>query len=127
VEIIATLACPKGGAWAGAGLRLTNSNMAEKVKDDAGDAGAEETVFKGLFVKRQWLIRQSRDPLTSLQKLQATVENYLHILMIKNPLKFNITLKNSMVNTSKEGVKQRATIGFNGELRILLKWVRMGA
>jgi hypothetical protein len=54
-------------------------------------------------------------------KLQTSVQNYLHYLMKKNPTKFYIMLKIAMVNNSKEGVKQRATVGFNGELRTLLR------
>ena len=92
------------------------------------DGGAElnndngvESAMRGVFTNKTWLIRKAKDPRLLLTKYHNILKRWLQMLLLKNPLKFYITMKITMVKISKDGVKHRATAGFNGATRVLLR------
>ena len=85
------------------------------------DDNGVETAMRGMFTNKTWLIRKAKDPRLLLNKYHNILKRWLQMLLLKSPLKFYITMKITMVKISKDGVKQRATAGFNGATRVLLR------
>ena len=85
------------------------------------DDNGMETAMRGMFTNKTWLIRKAKDPRLLLKKYHNTIKRWLQMLLLKNPLKFYLTMRITMVKINKDGVKQRATAGFNGATRILLR------
>ena len=85
------------------------------------DDGHLESAMRGMFTKKTWLIRKGRDPRHVLRGYYERILRWLVRLLLKNPLKFYITMRITMVKHIKDGDPQFATAGFNGATRVLLR------
>ena len=99
----------------------TRINVEEEPRAENEKSSTSESAFKGMLHTRTWRIRGASDPLSLMAKYNNDLQRTLINLLIKNPLKFYITIAITMVRKDMEGIKERTTTHFNGSTRILLR------
>ena len=96
-------------------------NIEEDPRVENIESTSSKSAFKGMIKTKTWRIRGSSDPLSLMNKYHNAMKRALLDLLIKNALKFYISMIITMVRKDKDGVKERTTAFFQGSTRILLR------
>ena len=99
----------------------TRMNIEEEPRVQNDESSTSESAFRGMINTKTWRIRGASDPLSCLAKYNSALNRALIVLLIKNAVKFYISVDITMVRKDKEGNTERTTVYFQGSTRILVR------
>ena len=93
----------------------TRINIEEEPRAENDESSTSESAFKRMLLTKEWKIRKATDILTTMRKYEDDLKRSLINLLVKNPVKFYITLVITSVRKNLSGITERSTNYFQGK------------
>ena len=93
----------------------TRINIEEEPRAENDESSTSESAFKRMLLTKEWKIRKATDILTTMNKYHNDLKRSLINLLVKNPVKFYITLIITSVRKNLSGITERSTNYFQGK------------
>ena len=93
----------------------TRINIEEEPRAENDESSTSESAFKRMLLTKEWKIRKATDILTTMKKYNDDLKRSLINLLVKNPVKFYITLIITSVRKNQSGITERSTNYFQGK------------
>ena len=93
----------------------TRINIEEEPRAENDESSTSESAFKRMLLTKEWKIRKATDILNTMKKYNDDLKRSLINLLVKNPVKFYITLIITSVRKNQSGITERSTNYFQGK------------
>ena len=101
----------------------TRINIEEEPRAENDESSTSESAFKRMLLTKEWKIRKATDILTTMNKYHNDLKRSLINLLVKNPVKFYITLIITSVRKNQSGITERSTNYFQGKYLYVILFV----
>ena len=101
----------------------TRINIEEEPRAENDESSTSESAFKKMLLTKEWKIRKATDILNTMNKYHNDLKRSLINLLVKNPVKFYITLIITSVRINQLGITERSTNYFQGKYLYVILFV----
>ena len=101
----------------------TRINIEEEPRAENDESSTSESAFKKMLLTKEWKIRKATDILNTMNKYHNDLKRSLINLLVKNPVKFYITLIITSVRKNQSGITERSTNYFQGKYLYVILFV----